>query len=394
MAGAVSDAANDANSVLGELSNSFKQLGIGDENLDKALDNIMGIVDGIGEIGEGIATGNPVAIVTGSIKLLTNAIDLFNTKDKKLQKQIDGYQKQLDALGKAYKQLERDISNSVGESFYDDSKKAIDNMNSQIAATQKMLDAERKKKKSDKGKIQDYENLIDDLKFKVEDAQKAISEMLLQTDFKAFSNNLASALLSAFEAGEDGIDAMDRTFDKFIKNAVTHAAQLKFIEPLIGKMFDEVAAYASSNDNSLLGFDFSKWRESLQGVAANTVDFLESAFKELGVEPESAGKDTLSKNIQGIKETTANRLEAEFGGLRLAQLQLLEVTRGQVAIMQQHSGYAFQNLQNAILIERNTFRTAENTEHLSRLANIETAMISMNSKIVDGEALRRGAGYQ
>src|SRR5690606_30801548 len=127
------------------------------ENLDKALSNVMGIVDGIGQIGEGIASGNPVDIITGSIRVLTNAIDLFNRKDRKLQKQIDGYKAQLEALGRAYRQLEKDIANSVGNEYYADSDAAIANMEAQIVAIERMRKAEQDKKKTDKGKIAEYD---------------------------------------------------------------------------------------------------------------------------------------------------------------------------------------------------------------------------------------------
>src|SRR5690606_32701087 len=90
----VAESAQKVNRVLGAIAQSVQQLGIGDENLDKSLANVMGIIDGVGELSEGIKDKDPIAIITGSIKLLTNAIDLFNVKDKKLQKQIDNYQRQ------------------------------------------------------------------------------------------------------------------------------------------------------------------------------------------------------------------------------------------------------------------------------------------------------------
>lgn len=318
LSGAVSDAANDTNQILGTLSDTFKELGIGDESLDKTMNNIMGMVDGIEQIGAGIATGNPIAIVTGSIDLLTSAISLFNTKDKKIQKQIDGYQKQLDALGKAYKQLERDISSSVGESFYADSEKAISNMNEQIKATERILEAERRKKKSDTGKIQEYESQIDDLKFKIEDTQKSISEMLLQSDFKTFSNNLASALLSALEAGEDGIDAIDKAYKNFIKNAVSNSAMLKFIDPIIKDMMDDAADYASRNSNSLLGFSFEEWSDKINQAGTNFMDYISGAFESFGIEP-----DMGKSGIKGAFERTVTESSAnEWIGLGRATYDL------------------------------------------------------------------------
>jgi|GEM_PF-4550402 len=393
----IDEVARDINQVIGIVAQSVQKLDIGDENLDKTLSNIGGFIEGVGELSKGISDKNPIAIITGSIKLLTSAIDLFNNKDKKLQKQIDNYQKQLDSLGRSYKQLEKDISNSVGNSYYADSDAAIANMEAQIVAIEKMRKAEQDKKKTDNGKIADFDDQILGLKDSIAQTQQAISEMLLQTNFKQFSQTLTDALVSAFEAGEDGIDAMNDAFDQFIKNAIANAVKLNVIEKVVNEMMNAATAYAKENDNSLIGFDFEKYRNDLTTAVSLGKQMYEGALTDLGLEKEADktnNQNSISKGIEGIKETTANRLEAEFGGLRLAQLQLLEITKEQVISIKQSENFAFRNLETALKIERNTFRTAENTEHLSRLGNIETAIVSLNNKITDIDSLARGAGLR
>lgn len=310
MAGDISGTADDVNKVLGSIAQGIQQLNIGDENTDKMLSNVMGVVDGISEIGKGIASGNPVAIITGSIKLLTNALDLFNGKDRKLQKQIDGYKKQLDSLGAAYRKLEKDISNSVGESYYADSDKAINNMKAQITALERMRKAESDKKKTDKGKIADMDNQIIGLKNSIEDTEKAISEMLLQSNFKQFSDNLASALVTAFEAGENAIDAMNATFDDFIKNAVANSLKLRILEPIVNDMMKQATAYADSNGNSLLGFDWESWRGKLAGASQQVFTALESAYAGLGL---SKGEDQGSTGGKGLSGAVRRELTEQTG---------------------------------------------------------------------------------
>lgn len=298
----ISDVAQDVNQVIGSIAQSIQQLNIGDENTDKMLSNVMGVVDGIGELGKGISNGNPVAIITGSIKLLTNAIDLFNNKDRKLQKQIDGYKNQLDSLGKAYQKLQKDISNSVGNSYYADSDAAIANMEAQITAIERMRKAETDKKKTDKGKIADYDKEIIGLRDSIEDTQRAISEMLLQSDFKSFSDNLASALVSAFEAGENAIDAMNKTFEQFIKDAIANSLKLEYIEPIVKDMMESATSYARGNENSLLGFNWEAWKGKLAGASEEVFSALDSVYKGLDL---SKGSDTVSQADRGLSGAIA-----------------------------------------------------------------------------------------
>lgn len=92
MFGSISGAVQSRFSNFGEVTNALSSLGIGtDEATQKVFQNVQGILGGVGDLAKGIASGNPVDIIKGSISILTNAIDLFNTKDRKLEKQIQGY---------------------------------------------------------------------------------------------------------------------------------------------------------------------------------------------------------------------------------------------------------------------------------------------------------------
>lgn len=313
LSGDISDVAGDVNQIIGTIAQSVQQLNIGDENTDKMLSNVMGVVDGIGELGKGISSGNPIAIVTGSIKLLSSALGLFDGKDRKLQKQIDGYKNQLDSLGTAYRKLEKDISNSVGNSYYADSDKAIANMKAQIVALERMRKAESEKKKTDKGTIADIDNQIIGMKNSIEETEKAISEMLLQSNFKQFSDNLANALVTAFEAGEDGINAMNKTFDDFIKNAIANALKLEILEPIVKDMMEAATEYGNNNKNSLLGFNWEEYRTKLAGASEQLSGAYENALKGLklgiGNQGDTGGGGGMSGMIgRSITEATAAQM--------------------------------------------------------------------------------------
>ncbi|WP_316743812.1 tape measure protein [Pedobacter antarcticus] len=385
-----------ANKLVGDIESigsSLQDAGIGGEGLQRVFKNVVGIVGGAAQIAQGIATGNPIGIVAGSIKLLSSAIDLFNSKDRKLNRQIEVYKEQLDSLGKAYAKLERDVNNSVGESYYTDSAKQIENLKQQEAELIKARDAEASKKKSDKSKVQEYNNAIAEIPNKIEDINRAVSQMLLQSNFKEFSQNLSDALVSAFEAGESGIDAMNDTFDNFIKKAVANSIQLKVIQPIIDDMMKEAGDYAKGNDNSILGFDFNKWRELLAGVTNKSTQLLEEAYKGLGLEKGEGPKTSLKAEIsEKLTEATGTELTGIMRGQYdlTKQIVVLNTERNTLLLpiskgIGDFLSIARSNLDVAIKNERNTFRIAENTEGMgTKLDKIISNTSSQSSRSLLG----------
>lgn len=311
---AISKSAGDANEVIGALASSFSQLGIGGDGLQDTLKGVMGAVDGLGSIAKGIASGNPVDIVTGSISLLTSAINLFSHKDKDLQKKIDKYKVQLNSLGQAYQQLQRDVTNAVGENIYTDQQSQIDNLIKQQGVLSQMRDAESAKKKADKDKIQEFQNQIDAIPGQIEDIKLAISQNLIQTTFRDLSNSLADAFTDAFAAGEDAAGRFDDVFDKVIANAIKNSLKLKILDPIVKKFTDDLTKYAQDNNNSIIGFDFNSYKDQLKAAGdlfSAGLKGSEDFFKGAGADSSSSA---VNKGITQITSDQANALEGIMRG--------------------------------------------------------------------------------
>ncbi|EFK57361.1 phage tail tape measure protein [Sphingobacterium spiritivorum] len=372
--GALSSDIGNASQLVSTLTDSFATLGVGSEDLQETLGKVGGALGDLSNLAGAIATGNPVAIVTASIKALTSVIDIFNTKDKKLQKQIDKYQEQLYSLTKSYDRLQRSISNSVGESFYSDSEKAINNLKEQQQKLQDMAKAEEDKKKTDKDKAKSFRDEMDKIDQEIEDIRKSITESLVQTSFKELSNELADALVSAFEAGESAIDAMDDTFDKFIKNALANSLKLKMIEPIVNDMVNQVSQYMLANDNSLIGFNFDSWRDKLGEASKGFTNAMEEAYKGLGLSKDSSS--TYSTSLSGAyaraSQESIDLLAGQTGAMRSHLSELIQLQKNTDMTLKQCVDAAQSHLTQLILIERNTRVTADNaSNYLPYLKGIE-----------------------
>lgn len=373
---ALADDLAKAQHIVGLLGDSLSQLGIGGDGLQNTVNQIGNLVGGMGELAAGIASGNPISIISGSIKTLTSALVIFNTKDKKLQKQIDAYKTQLDSLGKAYDTLQRRISNSVGENYYSDSDKAIANLKEQQRLLADMAKAEEDKKKTDKEKVKGYYDEIDSINKQIEDIQKAITENLVQTTFKDLSASLADALVTAFEAGESAVDSLDETFDKFIKNALVNSLKLKMIEPIVNDMVNQLADYMKSNNNSLTGFNFSVWKDKIDGAGTEFTKTLEEAYKQLGLSKDGFGGSGLKGSIQ--REVT-EATQSENNGLLRSQTELLkrsfDESKSQGVTMGKQLAVAMDQLTALNAIQVNTGETVKRLDTaVSELQSINKSL--------------------
>ncbi|MCW8314219.1 phage tail tape measure protein [Sphingobacterium sp. InxBP1] len=358
---ALADDLAKAQHIVGLIGDSLSQLGIGGDGLQNTVNQIGNLVGGMGELAAGIASGNPISIISGSIKTLTSALDLFNTKDKKLQKQIDAYRDQLDGLGKAYDTLQRRISNSVGENYYSDSDKAIANLREQQRILAEMARAEEDKKKTDKEKVKGYYDEIDSINKQIEDIQKAITESLVQTTFKDLSASLADALVTAFEAGESAVDSLDETFDKFIKNALVNSLKLKMIEPIVNDMVNQLADYMKSNNNSLTGFNFSVWKDKIDGAGTEFTKTLEEAYKQLGLSKDgtSSGGGLKGSIQRELTESTASELTGLYRASFELQKKAFDESKSQGITISKQLLVAMDQLTALNAIQVNTAETVK-----------------------------------
>lgn len=298
---------------LHDIGEIFDQLGIGSERFKENFADTVELLGNAGNLAASIMSGDVMGMIQNGIKTLSSVFKLFS-KDKGLERQIKAYQKQLDELGVTYNKLQYLINNSVGESIYSDSKKAIENLKQQQRLLQQSLKAEEEKKKTDQEKVKAYKKEIESISYQIKELEKSIVENLVQTTFKQLADELTNALVSAFEAGENAVDSLDKVFDNFIKKALVNSLKLKMIEPIVNEMVSRVADYMNANNNSLVGFDFESWKKKIEGASENFTKILEESYLKLGLDKDSASTDSSlkSEGIERISEHTGTEILGTF----------------------------------------------------------------------------------
>lgn len=305
-----------------------------DEQTQAIIGDIGGILDGAGQVASGIATGNPLSIIQGSVGLLSSAFDLFNSRDRKAEKSIKRHQEAIDKLKASYEQLEWAVDKALGAEVYNNQMGLIHNMEQQQEHLRGMIRDEESKKKTDNGKIQDYQNQIAELDRQIQDMYDEIANDILQTNAKDFASTLADSLTEAFKAGEDAANAFEQTVNEVLQNAIVNQLKKKFLENQLQSALDSLYTDMGywSGDNfifdGLTDAEIADFKAKVQAAANNynqALDVYKDLFKDLEIDDDS--EDSLTGAVKGVTEETADIISGQMNAIRINQMEATQVLR-------------------------------------------------------------------
>lgn len=305
-----------------------------DEQTQAIIGDIGGILDGAGQVASGIATGNPLSIIQGSVGLLSSAFDLFNSRDRKAEKSIKRHQEAIDKLKASYEQLEWAVDKALGAEVYSNQMGLIHNMEQQQEHLRGMIKDEESKKKTDNGKIQDYQNQIAELDRQIQDMYDEIANDILQTNAKDFASTLADSLTEAFKAGEDAANAFEQTVNEVLQNAIVNQLKKKFLENQLQSALDSLYTDMGywSGDNfifdGLTDAEIADFKAKVQAAANNynqALDVYKDLFKDLEIDDDS--EDSLTGAVKGVTEETADIIAGQMNAIRINQMEATQVLR-------------------------------------------------------------------
>lgn len=345
MKDALKDVFSNVGSTLSLVSGTFdsvvsgmEKMGVAmDEETSAILNDIGGILSGASQAAEGIASGNPLAVIQGSITLLSSAFDLFNSRDRKAEKSIRKHKEQIDILSNAYKQLEWNINKALGGEVYKNQQAAIRNMQQQQAHLYGMINDERSKKHSDGGKIREYQEQIAELDRSIQDMLDEIANDLAQTNAKDFSAQLAENLVGAFEKGESAAKAFEDTVNEVLKNAIVNQLKKKFLEKELQGALDNLTDALGfwSGDNfvfdGLTDSEIAAFKAKVQAAANNfnqALGIYSDLFKDLTNEEDA--DTSLTGAVKGVSEETASLVAGQMNAVRINQLEIKDILRQQL----------------------------------------------------------------
>lgn len=335
---------NDLKGVVDETLKMADELGIEiSESTASAIQLGTELLDAGMQIAEGIASKNPIQIVQGVVSAIGSII---RAGDRKKERQIQRYKEAINQLTKAFQELEYASSKALGGDSYAMQKQMMDNLIKQQAEYQKMIDAERKKKKNDKDKIAEWEQAMLDAKKRIQDIMESLVQDILQTNSQDLANELGNALAEAFGKGEDAAKSFEKVANNVLKNAILNQLKKQFLEKqlqgALDKLYADMGGDADGNFNwnGLTPEEQQAFKDKIKEISDNFTGMLEGysdIFKDI-IDP---NQDSLSGAVKGVSEETASLIAGQMNAIRIMQLESLEVHRNSNAILVQQLDQLF-----------------------------------------------------
>lgn len=325
---------------------SLDKLGIkADEQTNEVLNSVSGMLGGASNLAMGIATGNPLQIIQGSIDLIINGITLIGgAKGRQLDRTIKEHEANVRRLEKAYQDLERAVDKALGNARYDSQKQLIDNLKRQREEYEAMIRAESGKKKADEGKLDEYRDALKDSQRQIEDIVNGIREEILGMSTESAANELGNALIDAFAAGENAAEAWGKKVDDIVGNVIRKMLIQKLVEEPVGNIINKYMAKWVDKDGNFLGFDAimnsaTAMGNELSGLGAGLSEALNMLPDEIkkyftgGDDPASP----LTGALKGMSEDTASLMSGYINAIRINQIEGISMMRSQLLTLQQIS---------------------------------------------------------
>ena len=353
-----------AQDILKSVIGGLGELGLLTEDEKKTADEVVGMVSGAANLAMGIASGNPMQIIQGSIDMIVNGYNLFDSRTKDADAIIKKDAERIKVLQKEYEKL----GTAIEKAFSTTKSKLIDQQNDKLVEQNKLIEeqkkAEESKKKSDQGKIDEYNNQIEaNNKLLEENKQKRI-DALTGTDVMSAIDSFAQAYADAWTSGEDAAKKSTDVVKNLLKTALVTYMKSQ-LQPQVEELMKMIAkdmedGFLSAEEKA----DILKKQKEIDAKAAAQ----QSQLQDLGLN-DSATKNGVTGELKAsMTEGTASQLVGLWNmtamdirsikewllyGNIVDSVKTVDVSASVVNIMNQ-----------TYLIQQNTRETADNTTGL------------------------------
>ncbi len=273
--------------MIGDLAGQAAQMAdaMGAEGLGKSLGTVGEAMGSVQNVASGFAKGGLVGgIAAAAGEVMKWTTKLFMAGDAKHQKNIERLQEKIDALQKSYDRL----GEAADKAYSTDASHMIEQQNTllrqqQVLIRQQMAEEEAKKK-TDKDKINDYKERLEEIdKVLGENAEKA-KEAIVGKDIKSAIDEFASLYAGAWDDGTDAAQKSMAAVKSIISSALTELLK-KNIQPAAQNFYDTLAKAMEDGiltDSELANLDaIKKQMDALAAQGEEQYKKIQQRYKDL-----------------------------------------------------------------------------------------------------------------
>lgn len=308
------------------------QMGAFTEEEKQMAEDVVGTVSSAATLAVGIASGDVGSIISGAIGTISGLFKVFDSKGRDIAKKQKAIEKSINDLSAAYKRLQYAVEDALGTDVYTQQRNQVANLQAQIAANNAWIEQEnrKKRKKRDQNAIAERREQMEELRQQIEDVKDAITESLAGTNAKDLAGQLSDALTAAFQSGQSAAEAMGDTVNSVLRNAVTNALKLQFLEKPMQKAVEDLAA--SMEDGALSSDESSTFEKQIRSAGEQYYQML-AQYSDLFT-ADNAGKATgIKGDVAKMTEETGSALTGQIVAMRLNVAAILTNSKSSVDIM-------------------------------------------------------------
>lgn len=346
------------------------------------FDDVMTMFEGVGTAAQaagqfmsGDFVGGAMSAISAIGSIAGAITDLI---DRKHERKIKELQKQIDALEESYTDLEKAVARTYSFVKQKNIDLEIESKKNQIALIKQQIQEERDKKKTDNGKIEEWEKKIRDLEREIGDLREAAVDAIFGESVQNAIENFATKYAEVWAAGEDKAKSAKETVKNMMKQMVTEsiksAIQASGAMERIRKKLQEF--YADSVLSPWEQDYVMNMAESLQRQLDAQFGWADSLFND-----KEKSQNSTSRGFETMSQDQASELTGRFTGIQMEtamiDAKLDKMIENNTAIRAQTATIAegmstmtdLQCIANSHLaqIEKNTNELSEHTELLRKI---------------------------
>ena len=376
--GEIANIANGISDAFNQVKDMADALGIdtesdGWQDAQAAMSSLTSITGGISKTFNAVKNGDIGGAVSGVASIITGPITAFaKAHDAKKERQIKLAERELKALENMQTTIKNAIEDSLGGIYnyrmdakttakmnkivsnyetgekssvmrifgfnpseyskdtYEAAQKSLADPTNAYQAELTGLMAQRDqlqrqranedaKKKTDKDKLADYDQQIEEMERSIKNAAKNFLKELYGVDMKSWASQLTDAVVSAWEKGEDAIDAYKKKAKEIVKDLTKNIISQKIMEQALQKPLDFLTQQIEKKGR-LDEYDVTQLASDLYSAGENSVANITAVLEELkrrGWDFSESGSSSATNTIKGVTEETADLLAAYLNAIRL-----------------------------------------------------------------------------
>lgn len=379
----IDGAMNEVTQSVQFFSNCLSSIGdaFGNDTFGDIADGMSVATDAMGAAMSGAQAGaalGPWGAAAGAAIGLISSLSssLAKLHDAKHEKSIQEIQKQIEVLEKTYENL----GESLDKAFSSDASELIDQQNTlleqQKVLIRNQIAEEQSKKKSDSGRIEEWQKQIEDIDKVIAGNKEKKIDVIFGEDLKAAIENFAQAYADAWSAGDDRAKSSKELVKNMIKQMITEAIKAASSKPM-EELRKRLASFFS--DGIISDWERKQIERDAEAIA-NDLDrqfgWADEYMK--GDDKESSSQDSTKGGFASMSQDTGEELNGRFTALQISNE---EIKNSMFFILGNLSSLCTHTSNNNLLLSEMRNLAVMSNGHLEDIAKYTKVLLGFGEKL-------------